>query len=257
MRSFLVLSLSATFLTGCLTSQENPNYQHSTTYRGDVPAQNQYANAPQAPITYQSASGDYQSANGNYQTYAGAPAGSVSIDSPEAQRIFAQTGSTDSAFLSAASVAPAPTAPTDSLYSGAEVTGTPGFMALQSAQQEVTTPAVTTQVASQSLPAAQYVAKAPLGAAGTPIEYDYSRNIIDANSITTEQSLPETVRLVQGGTQNVQGAGHNYVVQQGDTVYGLSRKTCVGVSVIQSMNGLSPNFAIKIGQSLTLPTSVC
>ena len=257
MRSFLVLSLAATFLTGCLTSQENPNYQHSTTYRGDVPTQNQYATAPQAPNTYQSASGSYQSANGSYQTYAGAPAASVSIDSPEAQRILAQTGSTDSAFLSAASVAPAPIAPTDSLYSNAEVTGTPGFMALQSAEQSVTTQAVTTQVAAQSLPAAQYVERAPLGAAGTPIEYDYSRNIIDANSITAEQSLPETVRLLQGGTQSVQGAGHKYVVQQGDTVYSLSRKTCVGVNVIQSMNGLSSDFAIKIGQSLTLPTSVC
>ena len=244
MRALLALSLSAAVLSGCLTSQENPNYEHSTTYRGDNPGQNQYASAPIAGSQY---SGSQYSGT----QYAGgsAPTSSVSIDSPEAQAIFASTGATDPSFVASPSIA-APqtilaTAPTDAAYGAVEVSGTPGFMALQNAQQ-----APSLQAVAPALPAAQIVETAPIGASGTPIDYDYSRNIIAVDAVTTHQQLPETVRTIQG-------AGQNYTVQPGDTVYGLSRKTCVGVNVIQSMNGLSPDYGIKIGQTLTLPQSVC
>ena len=49
MRSVLIFPLTAILLAGCLTTQENPNYEYSTTYRGDSPDQNQYAAAEQAP----------------------------------------------------------------------------------------------------------------------------------------------------------------------------------------------------------------
>ena len=244
MRIFLILPLSAILLGGCLTTQENPNYKYSTTYKGDLADQNQYASAEQAPapITGTQYSGTQ---------YGGASTGtaSVSIDSPEAQRIFASTGATDPSFVQSTAIAASPsivaTAPTDSQYSGSEVTGTPGFMALQNAQQ-----APTLQAVAPTLPAAQTIERAPIGISGTPVEYDYSRNIIAADAVTTPQQFPGVVRTLQGG-------GQNYIVQPGDTVYGLSRNTCVGVNVIQSMNGLSSDYAIKIGQTLTLPQSVC
>lgn len=232
MRAFLILPISAILLGGCLTTQENPNYEYSTTYKGDNVDQNQYAAAEQvaAPITQ-----------------------SVSYDSPEARAIMGQSAFED---FQPVSVQPASThtptnltlqatAPTDALYQAQEVSGTPGFMALQNAQQ-----ASTLQASAPALPAAQIVTAAPIGAAGTPVDYDYSRNIISADAVTTGQEFPETVRVLQG-------AGQNYTVQQGDTVYSLARKTCVGVNVIQSMNGLNSDFAINIGQSLRLPTSVC
>lgn len=238
MRSFLILSLSAVVLTGCLTSQENPNYEHSTTYRGDQVGQNQYADATSvasAPVIYQPAAVSYEPAT----DYQGVPV----------QPVPQYTSSTAATVMA--------TAPTDSVYGASEVTGTPGFMAMQSAQQSVTTQAV-----AETLPAAEYVSAAPIGAAGTPIAYDYSRNLVQTDAATTGQKTPDTVRII-GQSGQIDGyapmgvTGQNYTVKQGDTVYSLSRKTCVGVNVIQSMNGLSNDFAIKIGQPLMLPTSVC
>lgn len=246
MRTFLILPLSAILLGGCLTSQENPNYEYSTTYRGDNPGQNQYASAGQAPASI---------SGGQFTTP------SVSIDSPEAQAIFASTGATDPSLgvTSPAIVASpavvsssviAATAPTDAAYGAGEVIGTPGFIALQQSQQDETLQAVAPQAAAPNLPAIENVNQAPNGAAGTPIDYDYSRNIIAADAVTTHQQIPDTVRTLKE-------VGQTYTVQPGDTVYSLARKTCVGVNVIQSMNGLNTNYAINIGQSLRLPQSVC
>lgn len=220
MRTLLILPLSAALLSGCLTSQENPNYEHSTTYRGDQVGQNQYADAATvapAPISYQPAA--------------------VSYESVPVQPIPQHTHSVSTTVMA--------TAPTDSAYGSGDVNGTPGFMAMQSARQDVASEAV-----AEILPSAEFVMPAPLGAAGTPIAYDYSRNTIAVDAVTTGQQNSDTVRVMQK-------AGQNYTVQQGDTVYSLSRKTCVGVRVIQSMNGLNADYAIKIGQPLTLPASVC
>ena len=221
MRTFLILPLSAALLGGCLTSQENPNYELSTRYQGDLEARHQYADAaPVAPVV-------------------------VSYESVPAQPIAVQT----STVMATAT----PVAPTDSVYGTRDVSGTPGFMAMQSERQSVSI-----EAAAPMMSEAEIVSTAPLGAAGTPIAYDYSRNLVSVDAVTTGQQLPETVRVMQGTDQSLlQGQGQNYTVQQGDTVYSLSRKTCVGVNVIQSMNGLNTDYAIKIGQSITLPSSVC
>jgi len=142
------------------------------------------------------------------------------------------------------------TPPTDSAYSAQEVTGTPGFMALQAGQA----PSTFAEVAP-ALPAAQVITHSPVAAAGTPISYDYSRNLISADVNTTGQYIPDTTRVLQGS--GLQAPRGNYTVQPGDTVYSLARKTCVGVNVIQSMNGIGADYGIKIGQSLNLPASVC
>ena len=267
MRTFLILPLSAILLGGCLTTQENPNYEYSTTYKGDTPGQNQYALSQQvaAPITTAAVSyGSPEARRIMGQTTLPdssiVPAAAVSYGSPEARRIMGQPALPDPSIVPAASVtygspeaqsimgqsaSVLTTAPTDSLYGAREVSGTPGFMALQNAQQPATL-----QASAPALPPAQIVNVAPIMGAGIPVDYDYSRNIITADAVTTGQQLPETVRVLQG-------AGQNYTVKQGDTVYRLARKTCVGVNVIQSMNGLNSDFAINIGQSIRLPTPAC
>lgn len=215
MRALFVVSLSAALLSGCLTTQENPNYEHSTVYRGDQVQTNQYAEAMPVETTV--------------ATYEATPV----------QPVYAHTAPVTHASTSMTA------APTDTAYGSGEVTGTPGFMAMQNDQQTVSYADV-----APTMPAAQIVTNAPMGAAGTPVAYDYSRNLISVDAVTSQNALPNTVRVMQGAEQN-------YVVQPGDTVYSLSRKACIGVNVIQSMNGLGADYAIKIGQTLTLPTSVC
>lgn len=223
MRSLILVSISAVVLSGCLTTQENPNYEHSTVYRGGAAQTTQYATT--APAT--STAATYETAT-SYETAASYETATT------AYPVYAHPAPVQATT--------AITAPTDTAYASTDVTGTPGFMAMQGNVQ-------TTEPAP-ALPAVQMVNTAPLGAAGTPIEYDYSRNLITADAVTTGQQYPETVRVMGGGSQN-------YTVQPGDTVYSLSRKTCVGVNVIQSMNGLGADYGIQIGQALRLPASVC
>lgn len=213
MRTLFIVSVSAALLSGCLTTQENPYYEHSTAYKGDPVETTQYATTTPIEST------------------------AVAYESIPAQPVFVQQASTTTDYSSVS--------PTDSAYGGEVVTGTPGFMAMQNAQ-----PATTYTAVAPTLPSAQIVNAAPMAAAGTPISYDYSRNLIAADVVTTGQQYPSTSQIVQN-------IGNNYTVQPGDTVYSLSRKTCVGVTVIQSMNGLGADYGIKIGQSLMLPATAC
>ena len=232
MRMFFILPLSAFMLAGCLTTQESPIYEQSTSYKGDLAARHQYANAvPATPAP-------------TVVSYESAPAQPLQTQPYPAQMQAAPIQAATIQAYSPTETVMA-TAPTDEIYGATQVTGTPGFMAMQNAAQ-----AGTVQAAAQPFHETQFVDSAPLGAAGTPIAYDYRRNLVSVDAETTEQRLPESFRLVQE-------AGQRYAVQQGDTVYSLSRKTCVGVNVIQSMNELDSNYAIKIGQSILLPASVC
>jgi len=286
MRALFLASLSAVLLSACLTSQENPNYEHSTVYRGDSVSSTQYAsassqqaNVPSVDISnarYDSATQQYvfsdqavtlSASHQQPTTYETAPVYAHSApEIPALPPSFDVTNNTVAAPTTHVAAAPAVVAapsssftttttgsvtdfapaPTDSAFASQEVTGTPGFMALQQSQQQ---PVAHAEIAPQ-LPEIQDVPYAPLRAAGTPVPYDYSRNLVTADAVTTGQQIPETVRVLQGASQN-------YIVQPGDTVYSLSRKTCVGVSVIQSMNGIGADFGINIGQSITLPASVC
>lgn len=238
MRAIFLVSISSFILSGCLTTQENPNYEHSTAYRTSPVATQQYASVPatqaatytQAPIyTEDTAAAGVTTVN-HVSTIATQAA-------PATYPIYAHRAPTRSVIVE--------TAPTDIAYSATEVTGTPGFMAIQGQSRSIAV-----AEAAPALPAAQAVISAPIVAAGTPIAYDYSRNLVMADALTTGQQPAETVRVLGS-------LGQTYTVQPGDTVYSLSRRTCVGVNVIQSMNGLDANYGIQIGQSLTLPASVC
>jgi len=194
MRNIFILSLSVALLGGCLTSQENPNYQYSTQYKGIDAEQNQYASAEPATVTAAS----YE------QTLPAQPvqAQSIVVQSTTEQSLPAQT--------TLASIPVSISAPTDTSYGSREVTGTPGFMAMESARQ-----ASLLEVASQDLPEAQLVRFAPLVAIGTPINYDYSRNLVQIDAAISEPQFSEVVRSMP------QPSGYSYTVQQGDTVYSV------------------------------------
>ena len=82
-----------------------------------------------------------------------------------------------------------------------------------------------------------------------PVGYDYSANTVSAFSETTPGQTQ--TRLLAGGNTG------SHLVQQGDTVYSLSRRLCVGVADIQSLNNLNAGYGIKIGDTLQLPTPRC
>lgn len=119
--------------------------------------------------------------------------------------------------------------PTDTEFNTISETGTPGYQVLQ---------AQTTTV-SYSQP--EYDAQ--------EVSYDYGANTIEASAATI--AIPSENRLYGGA-----GYG-SHLVKEGDTVYSLSRKLCVGINDIQSLNNLDSSFGINIGDSLKVPASNC
>ena len=122
--------------------------------------------------------------------------------------------------------------PTDTEFDTISTTGTPGYQVLQAQ----------TDVSSLTAPVTA------IGSTAREVVYDYSANTV-ASSAITETASPQTRYLNMGD--------RSHVVKQGDTVYSLSRKLCVSVTDIQSLNGLNSNFGINIGDQLKLPPSRC
>lgn len=139
-------------------------------------------------------------------------------------------------------------APTDNQYAGQDFSGTPGYEAIHGAP---------VAVAENTVPPEGDVTltiSGPIVAAGNSqaVDYDYSQNMISANAPAQAVLAPETRTYSSSPS-----IGQSYRVQQGDTVYSLSRKLCVGVNDVQQANGLNANFGIQIGQVITLPSSRC
>ena len=72
------------------------------------------------------------------------------------------------------------------------------------------------------------------------------------------QNAQFTQTVIEPMNTDINSAGIiQYEVNQGDTVYSLSRKLCSSVEIIKDMNELSADFAINIGDTLKLPASGC
>lgn len=127
--------------------------------------------------------------------------------------------------------------PTDTQFDNISSTGTPGYQVLQAQSAPSYQPSVTPAASYGSLNGAKEVA------------YDYSHNTIVA-SADTAAPMFETRVLGRGGYGS-------HVVKQGDTVYSLSRRLCVSVTDIQSLNNLNASYGINIGDTLQLPPSAC
>jgi len=158
--------------------------------------------------------------------------------------------------------------PTDAEFQTITNEGTPGYQVIQaqaatSGQSMTVAEAISAShpayiglqastiavPATISAPAAYTETYSQQAGLAQPVSYDYSANTVSAFA-ETPRSQSET-RLITRGYTN----GH--LVKEGDTVYSLSRRLCVGVNDIQSLNNLNAGYGIKIGDTLQLPTSRC
>ena len=119
--------------------------------------------------------------------------------------------------------------PTDTEFNTISETGTPGYQVLQA------------QTAEASYSQSSYGAQ--------EVSYDYGANTIEASAATI--AMPSETRVFAGGSYG------SHLVKQGDTVYSLSRKLCVGIADIRSLNNLDASYGINIGDTLQLPSSNC
>lgn len=255
MRSSILIFAPALLLAGCLTTQENPNYEISSKYQ--QPGRIQTAqtspaviapttqsvpySAPVQTVTYETQSATQiaptsVSTHGSTSTVLAAndqaytsPAISPSIGTTQSS--VPATAHAAASFGSATTYPSENIAPTDAQFTGQEVTGTPGFMVLAQSNQTQT-------VQSSGIGQPQ------------PVAYDHSQNFITADVVMENSDFVEDVRIIPS-------VGQSYIVQQGDTIYALSRRYCVGVDIIRSMNGIGADYAINIGQTITLPASHC
>ena len=256
MRSSILIFAPALLLAGCLTTQENPNYEISSKYQ--QPGRIQTAqtspaviapttqsvpySAPVQTVTYETQSATQIAPTSvlthgststvlaaNDQAYT-SPAISPSIGTTQTSVPVTALAATTT-YGSATTYPSENIAPTDAQFTGQEVTGTPGFMVLAQSNQTQT-------VQSSGIGQPQ------------PVAYDHSQNFITADVVMENSDFVEDVRIIPS-------VGQSYIVQQGDTIYALSRRYCVGVDIIRSMNGIGADYAINIGQTITLPASHC
>ena len=81
-----------------------------------------------------------------------------------------------------------------------------------------------------------------------------SSNVIKASTTTTHITHDdlETRRITRSSSPR-----YTYIVQKGDTVWGIAREHCTTAKAITSLNGLGRGDIIDIGQRLRLPDEDC
>ncbi len=221
---YAVIGLSAALcLSACATYQENPNYQYSSKYDGqDAPTQLATNTSQPQPQTV------------TYSAPIAAPRQTIIASTPVAASPYPD----EVTIINPAAIAPSPT---DSAYAGQTVIGTPGYGLY----------------APETVEAPNALEIAP--SAAQAIEYDYSENVVVAGADVPLQQF-ETRGLSgmsSDASPTITVPGANYTVQQGDTVYSMARRLCVGINEISGPNNLGADFNINIGQAIKLPASRC
>lgn len=237
---FLLLGTSI-LLASCATAQENPNYQHSTKYGSGQTqvADNGFAPQNTTPRT-QTAGTQTAPINTGYVGNEGVTLAGVNPDQPT-------------------------TSPTERAYDSNQMQGTPGYEMMRAQQAEdgySASPAPT----YQSAPAPDYTpytppVATPLAATGPrEISYDYGDNVSGTDTGLNQPAAPSYDQMIgQGrtGTAANIATGQSYVVREGDTIYSLSRRLCTPIADITTANAIGGDYAIAIGQTLSLPNSRC
>ena len=78
-----------------------------------------------------------------------------------------------------------------------------------------------------------------------------SSNIIRTSAVTSDP-----VEIQRRSTQ-IDDRRFTYIVQRGDTVWGIAREHCTSVKAISRLNGLGRGNFIDIGQRLKMPDENC
>ena len=280
-RLTILSSVAAMVLTACATNQENPYYKYSSQYKNapvttvvqapsvvhtapvsyEAPSYETVSYEGAQPATYTRVNHECLKSEKNHELLGaglggtiGAIAGKKLIGGTKGAIIGAGLGGTAGYGIgdkvvncdpepvvtvqSAPVVSSAYVSPTDSEFATISETGTPGYQVLQAQTIEAEMPAAAMN-SQQNLHAS----------AAQEVNYDYEANTIAAS--TAEIAAASEIRVL-GATGY---SGH--IVKDGDTVYSLSRKLCVGVSDIQTLNNLNANYGINIGDQLQLPASRC
>jgi len=266
-RLLFLSAVSTALLCACSTVQENPNYQYSTKYKAAVPSQLAAIHQSEtvqaaAPVSYQVST--YETAS--VPTYT-----RVNHDCLRQEKnrelIGAGVGGTIGAIAGKKIIGG-----TKGTIIGAGVGGVAGYGLGDKSIDCDPIPVTATRsepVVSQAYQSPTDTQFESLSDEGTPgyqvmqaqaVEYDYSQNIVTApESAVAVPTAAATIAPVQDRQilPTPEAIGQSHFVRQGDTVYSLSRKLCVDIEDIQSLNGLNSSYAINIGDSLRLPASRC
>ena len=76
-------------------------------------------------------------------------------------------------------------------------------------------------------------------------------SLVNAKTVTSD--LPAEPRR----STRLEPQRYTYIVQKGDTVWGIAREHCTTVKAISRLNGLGRGNFIDIGQRLKLPDEEC
>ncbi|MGJ8560270.1 MAG: LysM peptidoglycan-binding domain-containing protein [Litorimonas sp.] len=251
MSARLLLLGSAFLLASCATAQENPNYQYSSKYGQTQVADNTFANPVMTPPVQTAGP---QSTRTDAQTYtAGTRMGSD----------FQNTGYVGNegvtlATSQSAQQPPQPTtSPTERAYNSSQMQGTPGYEMMRAQQQaDGYSPAPAPDYTPYTPPVAT-----PMAATGPrQITYDYGDNVSLSDTGSNQPSGPSYDQMSDRGRTGTAaniGTGQSYMVREGDTIYSLARRLCTPMTEITTANGIGGDYAIAIGQTLSLPNSRC
>ena len=139
-----------------------------------------------------------------------------------------------------------------------------GNNAKQTTNTVVSTPVSTTSVAKAN---GTYTVKAGDTLYGISRKFGMSLSqLISSNGISTSSIIRpgQTLRVVGGeasttvvrtSTSTARTSGGNYVVQSGDTLYSIARRSGMSLNSLLTLNGLSQSSVIYPGQSLTVSQS--
>ena len=134
----------------------------------------------------------------------------------------------------------------------------------QTTNTVVSTPVSTTSVAKAN---GTYTVKAGDTLYGISRKFGMSLSqLISSNGISTSSIIRpgQTLRVVGGeasatvvrtSTSTARTSGGNYVVQSGDTLYSIARRSGMSLNSLLTLNGLSQSSIIYPGQSLTVSQS--
>ena len=151
-----------------------------------------------------------------------------------------QTMSTDAVVVMDAPVSAV--SETEQAWDARTMDGTPGYVAVMEAEAEHDGPAPAPIARPVEITPTPVPSQGPRA-----VSYDYSQNVIIAGADTQVPSHETRPRGLEGA----------YVVQPGDTVYSLARARCLSIADVQQGNGIGADYAIAIGQTLSLPPSRC